>query len=104
MTAGDLQIDLGDRRAYLADEEVRLSPTEWHLVEVLARNHDKLVTQRELLREVWGPAHEVHTNYLRVYLARIRAKFEPDPSRPRYFVTEPGVGYRLITHAASRSE
>ena len=103
VTAGDVRIDLADRRAYVAGRPVQLSPTEWHVVAVLARNHDKLVTQSELLREVWGPTHEVHTNYLRVYLARIRAKFERDPSQPRYFVTEPGVGYRFLTREPSPS-
>jgi two-component system KDP operon response regulator KdpE len=89
------RIDLADRRAFVGDEEVRMTPTEWHLVEVLVRNQGRLVTQRELLQEVWGPQYEVETNYLRVYMARIRAKLEPDSSRAQYFVTEPGVGYRF---------
>jgi two-component system, OmpR family, KDP operon response regulator KdpE len=89
------RIDLAARRVTVGDEEVRLTPTEWHLVEILVRNQDKLVTQRELLHEVWGPQYEVETNYLRVYLARIRSKLEPDSGRPRYFTTEPGVGYRF---------
>jgi two-component system KDP operon response regulator KdpE len=76
-------------------EEVRLTPTEWHLVEVLVRNQGKLVTQRRLLDEVWGPMHEQDTNYLRVYMAQVRRKLEPEPSRPRYFQTEPGMGYRF---------
>ena len=78
-----------------AGGEVRLTPTEWHLVEVLVRNPGKLVTQRQLLQEVWGPQYETETNYLRVYLAQIRRKLEPDPARPRYFITEPGMGYRF---------
>ena len=94
---GDLKVDLQARRVLRDGEEVRLTPTEWHVVEILARNHDKLVTQRELLHEVWGPAYEVETNYLRVYMARIRAKLETDPSQPRCFLTEPGVGYRMVT-------
>jgi two-component system KDP operon response regulator KdpE len=93
---GDLRIDLAGRRVTVDGREVRLTPTEWHLVEVLARNPGKLITQRELLHEVWGPHYELETNYLRVYMARIRAKL--DPGTPaRYFITEPGVGYRLIT-------
>jgi two-component system KDP operon response regulator KdpE len=93
---GDLRIDLAGRRVTVDGREVRLTPTEWHLVEVLARNPGKLITQRELLHEVWGPHYELETNYLRVYMARIRAKL--DPGTPaRHFITEPGVGYRLIT-------
>jgi two-component system KDP operon response regulator KdpE len=89
------RIDLADRRAFIGDDEVRLTPTEWHLVEILVRSQGRLVTQRELLQEVWGPQYEVETNYLRVYMARIRAKLEPDSARARYFITEPGVGYRF---------
>jgi two-component system KDP operon response regulator KdpE len=89
------RIDVADRRVFVGDAEVKLTPTEWHLVEVLVRNQGQLVTQRELLQEVWGPQYEVETNYLRVYMARVRAKLEPDSSRARYFVTEPGVGYRF---------
>jgi two-component system KDP operon response regulator KdpE len=75
--------------------EVRLTPTEWGLVEVLVRNAGKLVSQRQLLRDVWGPQYGEETNYLRVHMAHIRRKLEPDPSRPRYFITEPGMGYRF---------
>jgi len=74
---------------------VRLTPTEWHLVEVLVRHPGKLVSQRQLLQEVWGPRYEEETNYLRVYMAQIRRKLEPEPSHPRYFITEPGMGYRF---------
>ena len=74
---------------------MRLTPTEWHIVEVLVRNAGKLVTQRQLLQEVWGPQYEKETNYLRVYLAQIRRKLEPDPARPRYFITEARMGYRF---------
>jgi two-component system KDP operon response regulator KdpE len=76
--------------------EVRLTPTEWQIVEVLVRNPGRLVTQRQLLQSVWGPRYEKETNYLRVYLARIRKKLEPDPARPRYFRTEAGMGYRFV--------
>jgi two-component system KDP operon response regulator KdpE len=89
------RIDLTDRRVLVRGAEVRLTPTEWHLLEALVRNPGKLVTQRELLHEIWGPQYDVETNYLRVYMARLRAKLEPEPGRTRYFLTEPGVGYRF---------
>ena len=76
---------------------IRLTPTEWQVLEVLARNEGKLVGQRQLLQEVWGPAYETETNYLRVYLAQLRQKLEPDPAHPRHLLTEPGMGYRLVT-------
>ena len=88
-------IDLAAKRVTNGDGEVRLTPTEWHLVEVLVRNSGRLVTQGALLREVWGPEYGTETNYLRVYMAHIRRKLEPDPSEPRYFITEPGMGYRF---------
>jgi two-component system, OmpR family, KDP operon response regulator KdpE len=75
---------------------VRLTPTEWGILEILLRNAGKLVTSRQLLREVWGPRYQRETHYLRFYLARLRRKLEPDPSRPRYLITEPGMGYRYI--------
>ena len=88
-------IDLAAKRVTNADGEVRLTPTEWHLVEILVRNAGKLVTQSTLLREVWGPEYGTETNYLRVYMAHIRRKLEPDAGNPRYFITEPGMGYRF---------
>ncbi|MGZ4689979.1 MAG: response regulator [Acidimicrobiia bacterium] len=92
----DFTIDLVAKRVVNADgEEVRLTPTEWQIVEVLVRHSGKLVAQRQLLQEVWGPSYETETNYLRVFLAQIRRKLEPDPSQPRYFITEPGMGYRF---------
>jgi two-component system KDP operon response regulator KdpE len=75
--------------------DVSLTPTEWQLLEVLVRNRGRLVTQRQLLQEVWGPAYETESNYLRVYVAQLRRKLEPEPSRPRYLLTEPGMGYRF---------
>jgi two-component system KDP operon response regulator KdpE len=97
----DFCIDLGARRITDAEgTEIRLTPTEWHLVEILVRNQGRLVTQRHLLQEVWGPHYEVETNYLRVYMARNRAKLEPDSSCARYFITEPGVGYRFAAGAS----
>ncbi len=74
---------------------VRLTPTEWHMVEILSRNLGRLVPHRQLLREVWGPQYEQELEYLRVYVGRIRRKLEPDPARPRYFITEAGMGYRF---------
>jgi len=91
----DFVIDLAAKRVTRDGAEVRLTPTEWHLVEVLVRNRGRLVTQRQLLQEVWGPEYGEETNYLRVYMAQVRRKLEPEASRPRYFITEPGMGYRF---------
>lgn len=88
-------IDLTKKRVTSPAGEVRLTPTEWHLLEVLARNPDKLLTQQQLLQQVWGPSYRTETNYLRVYMAQLRRKLEPDPSKPRYLHTEPGMGYRF---------
>ena len=74
---------------------MHLTPTEWRFVELLVRNPGKLVSQRQVLQEVWGPEYEKETNYLRVFLAAVRRKLEPEPSRPQYFITEPGMGYRF---------
>jgi two-component system KDP operon response regulator KdpE len=95
VTTNAFTIDLAAKRVTNAGGEVRLTPTEWHLVEVLVRNAGKLVTQGALLREVWGPEYGTETNYLRVYMAHIRRKLEPDPANPRFFITEPGMGYRF---------
>ncbi|HEY5859938.1 MAG TPA: response regulator [Actinomycetota bacterium] len=89
------KVDLGAARVSTAEGDVRLTPTEWHLVEILVRNPGKLVSQRQLLQEVWGPQYQDETNYLRVYMAQIRRKLEPDPAEPRFFITEPGMGYRF---------
>jgi two-component system, OmpR family, KDP operon response regulator KdpE len=88
-------VDLGAKRVSSAEGDVRLTPTEWHLVELLVRHPGKLLSQRQLLHEVWGQRYEDETNYLRVYMAQIRRKLEPDPARPRFFITEPGMGYRF---------
>ena len=89
-------VDLAAKKVIAADERaIRLTPTEWHLVEILVRHPGKLVSQRQLLQEVWGPRYEEETNYLRVYMAQIRRKLELEPARPRYFITEPGMGYRF---------
>mgnify|MGYP001194582019 CR=1 FL=1 len=96
----DFSIDLAAKVATGRDGgEIRLTPTQWHLVEVLVRNAGRLVSQKQLLQEVWGPQYGEETNYLRVFMAQIRRKLEPDPSRPRYFLTEPGMGVRFVTGA-----
>jgi two-component system KDP operon response regulator KdpE len=99
VTAGDLEVDLADRKVRRRGEEVHLTPIEFDLLAALAQHPGKLVTHRQLLQEVWGPAYGEETHYLRVHVAHIRAKLEDDPSRPRYIVTEPGVGYRLLDRA-----
>ena len=91
----DFSIDLAAKRVVRDGAEVRLTPTEWHIVEVLVRNRGKLLGRRELLREVWGPEYHDETSYLRVFMAHVRRKLEPEPSSPRYFLTEPGIGYRF---------
>jgi two-component system KDP operon response regulator KdpE len=96
ITTPDFTIDLASKRVTRDAEEVRLTPTEWNLVEVLVRNGGKLVSSRQLLHEVWGPGYEKETHYLRVFMAHLRRKLEPEPSQPRYFQTEPGMGYRFI--------
>ncbi len=83
-----------------AGDEIHLTPIEWRLLEALAREPNRLVTQRQLLQEVWGPGFETETNYLRVHFTHLRQKLEPDPRRPRYIRTEPGVGYRFTAPSA----
>jgi two-component system KDP operon response regulator KdpE len=95
---GELVVDLAARSVRRGPDEVHLTPIEFDILSLLARNLGKLVTQRQILREVWGRGYEGETHYLRVHVAHIRAKVEPDPARPRYLITEPGVGYRLRPH------
>ena len=96
VTTEGFRLDIAQKTATAASgEPVHLTPTEWAIVETLVRHPGRLVTQRHLLQEVWGPQYEHETNYLRVHLAAIRKKLEPTPGRPRYFVTEPGIGYRF---------
>ena len=95
VTTDAFTIDLAARRVTTERGEVRLTPTEWHLLEILVRDPDRLITQQQLLQQVWGPAYLTETNYLRVHLANLRRKLEPDPSRPSYLITEPGIGYRF---------
>lgn len=90
-------VDLMSKIITTSQGEVKMTPTEWHLVEALVINKDRLIPQRQLLKEVWGPEYEKETNYLRVFMAQIRRKLEPDPSNPCYFITEPGMGYRFTT-------
>jgi two-component system, OmpR family, KDP operon response regulator KdpE len=96
LTIGDLKIDIAERVVTVRDERVKLSPHEFDLLRVLAQNRGKLLTHRMLLREVWGPAYQVEAHYLHVYVSHLRKKIEPDPSSPRYVLTEPGAGYRLV--------
>ncbi len=96
----DFTIDLAARRVTRAGEEVHLTATEWRIVEILVRNAGRLVTQQQLLQEVWGPSYEKETHYLRVYVGQIRRKLEPSPSEPRYFLTAARMGYRFEPGAA----
>ena len=97
VATADFTVDLSAKRVLdPAGEPVRLTPTEWQLLEVLVRHAGKLVTQRQLLRDVWGPSYGDESNYLRVHMAHLRRKLEPDRSRPRYLITEPGMGYRFV--------
>jgi len=95
VTTDDFTVDLADKRVTRGGQDVRLTPTEWQLLEVLVRHTGRLVTQRQLLAEVWGPGYQNEAHYLRVYVANLRRKLEPDPSVPRYLLTEPGIGYRF---------
>ncbi len=95
MSTAGFTVDLARKVVSRDGTDVRLTPTEWQLLEVLVRNADRLVTQRQLLAEVWGPGYQNEANYLRVYVANLRRKLEPDPSVPRYLLTEQGMGYRF---------
>nr|WP_194241431.1 response regulator [Galbitalea soli] len=92
---GEVTVDLSARVVTRGSDSVRLTPTEWRLLEVLLRGRGRLITRETLLREVWGPQYTSDTGYLRLYLAQLRKKLEPEPSTPRYFLTEPGMGYRF---------
>ncbi|MFG2556581.1 response regulator [Streptomyces sp. NPDC048581] len=91
----EFTIDLLAKKVVRGGRDVRLTPTEWHLLEILVTNPGRLVTQQHLLREVWGMSRSGNTNYLRVYMAQLRRKLEADPAHPRYLITEPGMGYRF---------
>jgi two-component system KDP operon response regulator KdpE len=94
---GNLVVDLAAKRVIRKDPaaDIRLTPTEWHLLEVLLRHPGKLLSQRQLLNDVWGPGYADATGNLRLYMAQLRRKLEPDPARPRWLLTEPGMGYRF---------
>ena len=92
---GDVRVDLGKRQVSVAEEEVHLTPIEYKLLTTLIKSAGRVVTHRQLLREVWGPNAESQTQYLRVYMGQLRHKLERDPARPKFLLTEPGVGYRL---------
>jgi two-component system KDP operon response regulator KdpE len=98
---GECRIDLAARTVVRSrpghpDEPVRLTPTEWEVLEILVRNPDRLVTQTQILTEVWGPTAVKESGYLRLYLSQLRRKLEPEPARPRQLITEPGMGYRFL--------
>ena len=93
--SGDLEMDLAARKVLVRGQEIKVTPTEYSFLRLLARNAGKVVTHRQILKEVWGPAYGEQTHYLRVYVAHLRDKIEADPARPELLLTEPGVGYRL---------
>ncbi len=95
VTTAEFTIDLAAKKVWRGERGVRLTPTEWHLLEILITHPGRLITQSRLLLEVWGPTYGENTNYLRVYMAQLRRKLEADPSHPRYLITEPGMGYRF---------
>ncbi len=95
VTTADFTIDLGAKKVHRGGDEVHLTPVEWAIVEILVRNSGRLVSQKELLRDVWGPSRTEETQYLRVYMGQLRHKLETQPSRPRHFITVPGLGCRF---------
>ncbi|MFE5774049.1 winged helix-turn-helix domain-containing protein, partial [Streptomyces sp. NPDC056485] len=95
VTTDGFTVDLVAKKVHRGEHTVRLTPTEWHLLEILITHPGRLITQSRLLLEVWGPSYGENTNYLRVYMAQLRRKLEADPSHPRYLITEPGMGYRF---------
>jgi two-component system KDP operon response regulator KdpE len=97
LVLGETTVDLEQRKAHRAGAEIHLTPLEFRLLACLAKHLGMVVTHRQLLGEVWGPSHVEHTHYLRIYMKQLRDKLEVDPMRPRYFVTETGVGYRLVS-------
>lgn len=95
VTTDEFTVDLVAKKVHRGERTVRLTPTEWHLLEILITHPGRLITQSRLLLEVWGPSYGENTNYLRVYMAQLRRKLEADPSHPRFLITEPGMGYRF---------
>ena len=96
ITFSDVRVDLAARRIQRGEEEIHLTPIEFRLLAVLIGHHGKVLTQRQLLREVWGPNAVEHSHYLRIYMGHLRQKLENDPARPRHFITETGIGYRFM--------
>ena len=96
LVLGSVVIDLMAKAVVRGTERVRLTATQWRLLEVLARHAGRVVTSRQLLREVWGPAHAEQGHYLRIYVRQLRQRLEQDPSKPRFLITETGIGYRLL--------
>jgi two-component system, OmpR family, KDP operon response regulator KdpE len=94
---GDITVDITRRIVKIKGEELKLTPTEYELLKYLAQHADRVVTHGQLLRAIWGPNYQDHTHYLRIYIAQLRHKIEADPSQPKYILTEPGIGYRLVT-------
>jgi two-component system KDP operon response regulator KdpE len=95
LTVGEIQIDQVRRQVMVAGHELLLTPNEYSILLVLVRHAGKVITHRQLMKEIWGPTNIMETHYLRVFMAQLRRKLEKDPARPRYLITEPGVGYRL---------
>ena len=94
-TVGELRVDLGKRQVFVQGADVHLTPTEYRLLATMIKYAGRVVTHRQLLKEVWGPPYVEHTQYLRVFMGQLRQKLEPSPAQPRFLINEPGVGYRL---------
>lgn len=92
---GELKVDLNNRLVSVGGQEISLTPIQYRLLTVLAKHAGKVMTHRQILKQVWGPSHQDHVNYLRIYMSQLRHKLEVDPTQPRYLVTESGIGYRL---------
>ena len=96
LEVGEIRVDLEKHAVSVGGKPVQLTPNEFAMLRLFARNEGKLLTHRTILREVWGPSYQVESHYLHVYVSQLRRKLEPDPTRPRYLLTEPGAGYRLV--------
>ncbi|UKA48962.1 response regulator [Arthrobacter sp. FW305-123] len=96
VVTSSFSVDLAKRQITKSGQDVRMTPTEWNILDILLRNPNKLITQQQLLTEVWGPAYAKEANYLRVYMAQLRRKLESEPGNPRHLITEPGMGYRFV--------
>jgi two-component system KDP operon response regulator KdpE len=100
LEVGEIRVDLEKRAVTVGGRPVQLTPHEFDMLRLLAQNEGKLLTHRTILREVWGPAYQIESHYLHVYVSQLRRKLEPEPGRPRYLLTEPGAGYRLVDPAS----